>query len=55
MIGVARRVLTLRLIYNLTMPFVDPRSKRLSSVLESFAVCIYDPGAVVIIAVDGGC
>ena len=44
----------IRLIYNLAMPFVDPRSERLGSVLESFAVCIYDPGAVAIIPVDGG-
>ena len=55
MIDVARRVQPLRLIYNLTMPFVDLCSKRLGSVLESFAVCIYGPGAVAIITVDGGC
>ena len=30
--------LPFRLIYNLAMPFVDPRSKRIGTVLESFAV-----------------
>ena len=48
-------VLPLCLIYNLAMPFVDPCSKRLGSVLEPFAVCIYGPGVVAIILVDGGC
>ena len=51
MIAVARSALPLRLIYKLTMPIVDPRSKRLGPALGSFTVCIYGPGAVAIIAV----
>ena len=54
MVDIALCILPIRLIYNLMMPFVDPRSKRLGSVLESFTVCIYNPGAVAIIAIDGG-
>ena len=55
MITVARSTLPLRLVYNLAMSLVDPCSKRLSSIPEPFAVCIYDPCTVVIIPVDRGC
>ena len=34
---------------------VDPRSKGLGSALGPFALCIYSPGTVAIILVDGGC
>ena len=54
MIGAARSVLPFRLIYNLAMSFADPHRKRLGSVLQPFAVCIYGPGAVAIVPVDGG-
>ena len=54
MIGAARSVLPFRLIYNLAMPFVDLRSKRLGSVLVPFAECIYGPSTVALIPVDGG-
>ena len=53
-IGAARSVLPFRLSYNLAMPFEVLRSKRLGSVLVPFAVCIYGPGTVAIIPVDGG-
>ena len=55
MIEVARSVAPLRLIYNLTMPFVDPRSKRPGPALEPFAVCICCPGVMAVIPVGGGC
>ena len=50
-----RTKLPLSLIYNLVMALVDPRSKRLGSVLEPFVVCIYGLGTVAIMPVDGGC